>query len=91
MPERLSGPSRREARLVTTGCAVFSGACLAAAVSPAIEHGLNWAAAVVLVVAGIWLVVRVARSVWLSLAIDAECRQSLRDNARMVAEVNRRA
>lgn len=91
MPERLSGPSRRESRIVTAGCSVFAGVCLASAVSPAIEAAAGWVFGALFSIGGIWAAVRSARSVWLTLAIDREAARSLHDNARMVREVYRDA
>jgi hypothetical protein len=91
MPERLSGPSRREARIVTTGCAGLAGVGFASGVSPAIETAAGWVFGAVFAVGGLWLLVRIGRSVWLALAIDREASRSLHDNARMVREVHRDA
>lgn len=91
MPERLSGPSRREARVFTAVCAGLAGVCFASGVSPAIETVAGYGFGAVFAVGGIWAAVRIGRAVWVALAIDREAARSLNDNARMVAEVHRDA
>jgi hypothetical protein len=89
MPDRLSRPSRREARRVTAGCALVAGLSFASAVSPSVETVAGWVCVAVIAAAGLWLAGLGVRSVWLSLSIDHECARSLRDNERAVREVHR--
>lgn len=89
MGSRLTPESRREVRLITGACALLSGAALASSVSPAIESVVGTGTVALLCLTGLWVVYRVARSVWLSLLIEQEARAANRANHR-AAEALRR-